>query len=127
LLSEVRVRRDCLKTLLAIARAAHPRETILLLRGSIKSGIALIYEVLMPPISYTSNSCIAFNPFRLPIDFSIIGVAHSHPSGSLKPSTRDLLSKYKLFLMIIRYPYESEMDIAVYTYDGRRLKLRVVN
>ena len=127
MLSEVRIKRDCLKTILTIAKAAHPRETLLLLRGTVKSGVALIYEALLPPVLYTTSNCIAINPYRLPIDFTIIGVAHSHPSGSLRPSTRDLHSKYKLFLMIVRYPYESEMDVAAYTYDGKRLKLRVVD
>ncbi|RLE51023.1 MAG: hypothetical protein DRJ21_00975, partial [Candidatus Methanomethylicota archaeon] len=81
MISEVWITEDCMNTLLTIAKHAHPNETLLLLRGKIRRGIAFVEEVLIPPPIYTSPSLIAINPYRLPIDFTIIGIAHSHPNG----------------------------------------------
>jgi len=30
-------------------------------------------------------------------------------------------------MMIVGYPFDSKRDVAVYDYDGRRLKLRVID
>ena len=42
-----------------------------------------------------------FNPYFLPIDFSIIGTVHSHPSGVLKPSIADLNHGYGKIMLIM--------------------------
>jgi proteasome lid subunit RPN8/RPN11 len=62
----------------------------------------------------------------LPIDFSIIGVAHSHPSGALKPSTTDLNKFYGRIMVIIAYPYQTQQDIAVFNREGKPLKYEVL-
>ncbi len=123
---EVWISRDCLNTLLFIARSAHPNETFLLLRGEIRRGVVIVRELLFPPPTYTSSSSIAINPLRLPVDFSIIGVAHSHPSGALRPSITDLTSKFGAILVIIAYPYDSELCVAAYEFSGKRLRLRIL-
>lgn len=126
-LVEVLIKRGCLQTILMIARNAHPRETLLLLRGEIKEGVIKIEEVLFLPPRYVGLGVASFDPYRLPIDFSIIGIAHSHPTGNLLPSVEDLNVDFGSIMMIIGYPYDSERDVAVYSYDGRRVKLRVIS
>lgn len=124
---EVVIERNCLETILMIARNAYPRETFLLLRGRIENGKVEVEEILFLPPRYVGFNVVLFDPYRLPMDFSIIGVVHSHPSGSLKPSLEDLNADLGVIIMIVGYPYDSEHNIAVYTYDGRRVKLRVIS
>ncbi|MCS7384495.1 MAG: Mov34/MPN/PAD-1 family protein [archaeon GB-1867-097] len=124
---QVRILRECFESMLELARTAHPRETFLLLRGFIRNNVATVSEVLLPPPSYVGFSSIGVDIYRLPMDFSIIGIAHSHPSGSLNPSVQDLNSKYKYFFLIVAYPYRSEMDVAAYDFNCRRLEIAVIS
>ena len=119
------VSRDCVESVLGIAKLAYPNETILLLRGNKKSNDIYVSEALMPPPRYVSFNAASLNLNQLPIDFSIVGIAHSHPSGSLMPSTQDLLSRFKYFMMIVGYPFRSKQDLAAYDYEGNRLELLV--
>ena len=60
-----------------------------------------------------------------PMDASIIGSAHSHPSGSYRPSDQDLqfFSRYGVVHLIARYPYKSIDDVAAYDGGGQRIPL----
>ncbi|MCS7365860.1 MAG: Mov34/MPN/PAD-1 family protein [archaeon GB-1867-035] len=124
---EVLINRDCLETILMIAKNAYPKETLLLLRGKIGRGLVKIEEILFLPPRYVGFDAVSFDPYRLPIDFSIVGIVHSHPSGDLKPSLEDLNADFGSIMMIVGYPFDSKRDVAVYDYDGRRLKLRVID
>jgi len=77
----VYVRREVIISILEYAAACHPREGILLLRGRIDGKRVFVEEVEVPPLSIHSLGFSSFQPYMLPIDFSIIGTAHSHPSG----------------------------------------------
>jgi proteasome lid subunit RPN8/RPN11 len=61
----------------------------------------------------------------MPMDFSVIGTMHSHPSGSLRPSNTDLNHFFGLTLMIAAFPFENEANVAVYDRSGERLPLQV--
>lgn len=126
-LVEVLIKRSCLETILMIARNAYPKETLLLLRGKIGGGRVVVEEVLFPPPRYVGFGTVIFDPYRLPMDFSIVGIVHSHPSADLRPSMEDLNADFGSIMMIVGFPYDSERNVAVYTYDGKRVKLRVIN
>lgn len=65
-------------------------------------------------------------PFHmLPIDFSIVGAVHSHPSGNLTPSTRDLNHSFGRIIMIVGFPSMNEQNVAVYNRDGEKLTLQI--
>jgi len=121
----VSIRRELLEFLLENARYLHPRETLLLVRGKVNKNVILITDLLVPPFATYGQGFTSFSPTALPIDFSIIGTAHSHPSGSLRPSITDLNRSFGRILMITAYPYESEINVAVYNRNGNRLKLQV--
>ena len=56
-----------------------------------------------------------FSSFLLPMDLSVIGISHSHPSGALRPSIHDLNHFYgKTHQVIAAYPYESYNNIGVF-------------
>jgi len=120
------VRRRVINSILSYAKACHPREGILLLRGKIKGDIIRVEDVEVPPLSVRGEGFSSFPAYMLPIDFSIIGTAHSHPSGSLQPSAEDLNHFYGRIMVIVAYPYESEADVIVINRRGEILNYEVV-
>jgi proteasome lid subunit RPN8/RPN11 len=62
----------------------------------------------------------------LPIDFSIVGTMHSHPSGALRPSTTDLNHFYGKIMIITAYPYRSEQDIIVLDGEGNNVNYEII-
>jgi len=113
-------------SLLSYARMQHPREGILLLRGKVDKEKIVVSDVEIPPFAAHGNSFASFPLHMLPIDFSIVGVAHSHPSGALKPSTADLNKFYGRIMVIIAYPYHTQRDMAVFDREGKALKYEVL-
>lgn len=95
-------------SLLSYARTLHPREGVLLLRGKVDKEKILINDTEIPPFATHGQVFTSFPLHMLPIDFSIVGVAHSHPSGALKPSTTDLNKFYGRIMVIIAYPYQTQ-------------------
>lgn len=104
---------------------AHPNEGILLLRGKISKDRIVIEGVVIPPFATHGQGFASFPLSALPIDFSIVGVAHSHPTGALEPSIPDLNQFYGRVMVIIGYPYESESDVAVFDRDGRPVQYKI--
>jgi proteasome lid subunit RPN8/RPN11 len=62
----------------------------------------------------------------LPIDFSIIGTAHSHPSGRVHPSIGDLHNFYGRVMVIMGKPYKSS-NVAAFTKQGENIPVRVIH
>jgi proteasome lid subunit RPN8/RPN11 len=63
----------------------------------------------------------------LPMDFSIVGTAHSHPSGSSTPSNADMNHFFGSILMIVGFPYADKRNVAIYNREGERLTLQMTN
>jgi len=119
-------KRSVVDSLLSYALGAHPREGILLLKGKISRDKTAISEVVIPPLATHGKGFSAFPPHMLPIDFSIVGVAHSHPSGALTPSVDDLNRFYGRIMVIVAFPYQSERDVAVFNREGKMLKFDII-
>jgi proteasome lid subunit RPN8/RPN11 len=116
-----------LQTVLEGARRLYPKEMILLLRGEKKKNLVNITELVVPPLA-TYGSRFANIPLHmLPIDFSIVGTVHSHPSGKLIPSTTDLNHVFGTALMIVGFPYKDEKNVAVYNRTGEKLTFKTLN
>ncbi|MBC7131428.1 Mov34/MPN/PAD-1 family protein [Candidatus Bathyarchaeota archaeon] len=118
--------RSLLEALLDNAKRIYPKETILLLRGEKSRGRISVSEVIVPPLATYGEGFANIPLHMLPIDFSIIGTVHSHPSGSLKPSPQDLNHFWGSILMILGFPFRDEDCVAVYDYNGNRLTVKVV-
>jgi len=119
------ISREALETILENARALHPREAILLLRGKMVEGEVVISEILIPPIATYGKGFASFPTHMMPLDFSIIGTAHSHPSGNPTPSIHDLNRSFGRVMMIVAFPYLMKENVAVYDRTGRRLMLKI--
>ncbi|NWG09358.1 MAG: Mov34/MPN/PAD-1 family protein [Nitrososphaerales archaeon] len=113
-------------SLLSYAKTFYPNEGILLLKGKIGKDEILVKETVIPPLATHGKSFSSFPFHMLPLDLSIVGVAHSHPSGVLKPSLEDLNNFYGRIMVIMAYPYNSERDIAVFDREGNVIKYSIV-
>ncbi len=123
-MKRVVLKKDVLVDLLEISKHLHPNEAIVLLRGKEAKQDIVIEEVLLAPASVYGDGFSGFRLDMLPIDFSIIGVAHSHPSGIPVPSVKDLNNMIGKVLIIVVAPYLSEKHIVA--YNGRGESLQVV-
>jgi len=121
----VSVDEELLRAVFEGARRLYPREIVLLLRGEKKKNLIKISELVVPPLA-TYGSDFADIPLHmLPMDFSIVGTVHSHPSGNLTPSTADLNHVFGIVLMIVGFPFEDERNVAVYNHNGEKLTLQI--
>jgi proteasome lid subunit RPN8/RPN11 len=107
------------------AKRLYPKETILLLRGKRKKHLITISELVIPPLANYGRGYASIPLHMLPMDFSIVGTAHSHPSGNRTPSYTDLNHFLGVILMIVAFPFTDEGNVAVYDRTGNRLELRV--
>jgi len=107
----------------AAATDTHPREFACVLRAD--EGV--ITEVLLVPGTVGSQSSAILRLHMLPIDFSIVGSAHSHPTPNAIPSRADLnlFSRFGPVHIIIGYPYNMSSWRA-YSRDGQEIALRVI-
>ena len=116
---------DARDGILSFCKMNHPNEGILILRGKSKRGDVFIDELVIPPFSETGADFAGFPHNPLPLDLSYVGIVHSHPSGSAKPSLTDLDNFFGLVSMIVKSPYEND-DLFAWDSDGRELPLVIV-
>jgi proteasome lid subunit RPN8/RPN11 len=107
------------------AKRLYPRETILLLRGKRKKNLITISGLVVPPLANYGRGYANIFLHMLPMDFSIIGTVHSHPSGNPTPSYTDLNHFLGVVLMIVAFPFVDDRNVTVYDRSGNRLELNV--
>ncbi len=116
MVSEIRIGGGVLEMFLELCREIYPNENIMLIRGKVKQGIASIEEFLIPPFSTYGDGFSGFSSYMIPFDLSVIGVAHSHPSGDVRPSNEDMNHFYGRIMIIAGYPYN---DSVIKAYNGK--------
>jgi proteasome lid subunit RPN8/RPN11 len=127
MVKRVLIDRSVIDSILTYAKIQYPREGILLLRGKVDKNAILVNEIVIPPLAVHGHGYSEFPLHMLPMDSSIMGTAHSHPSGVLRPSFGDLNHFYGRLLVITTYPYDSEQQIAVYDREGNPVKYEIVD
>ncbi len=121
----VSISKDLLDTIYGSAKTLYPKETVLLLRGKKKKDTIEITDLLVPPFA-TYGYGFANMPFHmLPMDFSLMGMVHSHPSGNKSASDVDFNHFFGRIMMIVGYPYETAQDVVVYNCYGEKLQVQV--
>lgn len=102
---------------------SYPNEFGALLRAEDK----LIYEIAIMPGTIGGDHHTIFQLYNKPIDFSIVGSVHSHPSGVIEPSDADLnmFSNSGPVHIIVGFPYLLE-NFSAYDRQGRKMDLKVV-
>lgn len=121
----VSINQELIQAIFEGARRLYPKETILLLRGEKKKNSIKISELVVPPLATYGWGFANIPLHMLPMDFSIVGTVHSHPSGNLTPSTTDLNHIFGSILMIVGFPFADERNIAAYNSDGKKLTLQI--
>jgi len=121
----VLISKELLQGILEGAKLLYPRETILLLRGKKKKDLIDIFELIVPPLATYGEGFANIPLHMLPIDFSLVGTVHSHPSGNLTPSRADLNHFLGSILMIVGFPFVDDRNVAVYNRNGENLTLKV--
>ena len=117
--------REVVDSLFTYSRMAYPNEGILLMRGKSKKGVVEVTGVVVPPAASHGAAFSSFSWWMLPIDFSYVGVAHSHPSGNYNPSHEDLLHASGKIMVIMGYPYATVDNLGVYNHNGERVPFEV--
>lgn len=122
---EVMLSREMLEGLFCLAKEHHPREIFLLLRGKIRDCSVYVDELIYPINTTFGLGFSGFQPHTLPLDPSIIGSVHSHPSGTSRPSTQDLHNFFGVIMVILAYPYNLA-STAAYDKLGRPLRVKII-
>jgi proteasome lid subunit RPN8/RPN11 len=121
----VSIPRSLLETILEGAKQLYPRESFLLLRGKKRMDTVTISDLMVAPFSVHGERFASYSPHMLPMDFSVVGTVHSHPSGNVQPSHVDLNHMFGRILMIVGYPYDGERCVAVYGSNSEKLRLEI--
>jgi proteasome lid subunit RPN8/RPN11 len=122
---EVSMSQELLDSIFEGAKRLYPRETILLLRGKKAKDALRIVDLVIPPLATYGHGFANYPLHLLPMDFSLVGTVHSHPSGNKTPSDVDFNHFFGRILMIVGFPYASQQDVAVYNSHGEKLPLLV--
>lgn len=110
--------------ILEASKTTFPKEFAAILRG--EKGI--ITEIMLLPGTLSGGTSALFRLHMLPIDFTVVGTAHSHPSGNFHPSQADiqLFQRFGRVHIIVARPYD-ERSWAAYDFYGRPRELDVVD
>ena len=120
-----KIKRECLDVILECAKSEYPNEFGGLLRVDAESKNTII-EIMLLPGTISGGSQAIFQLHMLPIDFSIVGTVHSHPSGFPSPSNADLtlFDKYGRIHIIVANPF-NEYSWKSYDYLGKEIDIKI--
>ena len=121
-----KITRKCLKLILECAKSDYPKEFGGLLRVDTNAKDT-ITEIVILPGTVSGDSHAIFQLHMVPIDFSIVGTVHSHPSPSFHPSDADLhlFGKFGKVHIIVASPFD-ENSWKAYDYNGDDLEINIV-
>ena len=121
---KVSLKKDVQDGIVSYCKMNHPNECILILRGKSKKGNITIDSLVIPPFSSTGPTFAGFPHSFLPFDLSYVGIVHSHPSGSARPSLTDMNNFFGLISLIVKSPYEND-DIFAWDSSGNSINWTV--
>jgi len=117
------IKRNTLQMIMEASKDSYPREFGALLRAEGN----IIYEIALVPGTIQSERYTLFYMYNKPIDFSIVGSVHSHPSGVTLPSDEDLhmFSMTGSVHIIVGYPFNLE-NYSAYDRSGNRIQVDIL-
>lgn len=121
-----KITRKCLDLILESSKSVYPNEFGGLLRADDEKKDT-ITEIVILPGTVQGETHAIFKLHMLPIDFSVVGTVHSHPSPNPRPSNADLqlFSKKGSIHIIAAVPYNYNSWKA-YDYNGKNVDIKVV-
>jgi proteasome lid subunit RPN8/RPN11 len=123
---EWKIKRKCLDLIFECAKSNYPNEFGGLLRVD-EDAKDVISELVILPGTISGDSHAIFKLHMQPIDFSIVGTVHSHPSPSANPSDADLhlFRKHGRIHIIAAKPFNINSWKA-YDYNGSEVSILVI-
>jgi len=120
-----KIKRKCLDLIFECAKSNFPNEFGGLLR--VDDAKDVISEIVIIPGTISGDSHAIFKMHMMPIDFSIVGTVHSHPSPSANPSDADLhlFRKHGRIHIISASPFNNNSWKA-YDYKGKEIDMKVI-
>ena len=121
-----KITKNCLNLILESSKDSHPNEFGALLRvDDYKKDV--ISELVLLPGTISGDSHAIFRMHMRPIDFSIVGTIHSHPSYSPNPSKADLelFKKYGKIHIIAANPYNFS-SWKGYDQNGNSVDIKII-
>jgi len=120
------IKKQCLELILECAKSNYPNEFGGLLRidDEVKDTIT---ELVILPGTISGDSHAIFQLHMLPIDFSIVGTVHSHPSHSYRPSDADLhlFQKHGKVHIIVANPF-TQTSWKAYDHSGKEIEMKII-
>ncbi len=119
-----KIRRSVLELIMAAARENYPNEW----SGQLRAKNGVIHEITMLPGTLSGRDNALVNLWMMPIDYSVVGSVHSHPSGNIGPSgaDREFFRKFGSVHIIAGRPYNLRTWQA-YDQDGEPIVLQIVD
>ncbi len=108
------------------SKTHHPNEAILILQGRNTKDAIIVDGLVIPPFAQSGPFYSGFAVHDLPYTIPNVGTAHSHPSGSNRPSLEDLNHFSGYVSVIIAHPYEDE-TMGAYDRNGNMLEIKIVD
>jgi proteasome lid subunit RPN8/RPN11 len=117
------IRRRLLRMVMEASKDIYPKEFGALLKAEHN----VIYEIAILPGTINGDSHTIMWMGNKPIDFSIVGSVHSHPSGNMRPSEADLhmFSNSGAVHLILGFPYNMD-DYRAYNRNGEEIKIEII-
>lgn len=121
-----KITRACLDLICESSKSTFPYEFGGLLRVDVVRRDTIV-EVVLLPGTVSGEAHAIFKLHMLPIDFSVVGTVHSHPSFRAVPSDADvqLFGKFGRVHLIIARPY-SETSWNAFDFEGNEIVVEVV-
>jgi len=118
-----KIKRDVLRLIMESSKSSYPDEFGAFLRAKHN----IIYEIILLPGTISGGGSVLYNLLMKPIDFTIVGSVHSHPSGFPIPSEADLqmFSRIGDVHIIVAYPFTMDSWKA-YNRRGEEIEIKVI-
>jgi proteasome lid subunit RPN8/RPN11 len=122
-----KITRKCLELIFESSKSNYPQEFGALLRVD-RVDKNTIIEVMLLPGTISGDSHAIFYLHMLPIDYSVVGTVHSHPSSIARPSDADLdlFSHFGKIHIIVGVSSYGNVSWQAYDYAGRGVVIEII-
>ncbi|MHB8604818.1 MAG: Mov34/MPN/PAD-1 family protein [Thermoplasmatota archaeon] len=117
-----KIEKSVLELFIEAAKGAHPNE----FAGTLRAEGDTVTELILVPAMQGGDRFAVMPLYNLPVDFSIVGTVHSHPTPNAIPSDADkqLFRTFGHTHVIMGFPYTLATWRA-YDHDARPITLEV--
>ena len=118
------IKKETLEMIIHAAKNTYPKEFIGLLGSRLENNV--IDELILTHSEYGDSTSSIYMDSK-PVDNSIIGSVHSHPTNSNNPSDEDIHSfpKFGKIHLIISYPFNINA-IKMFDSKGKLVEFKVI-